>query len=147
MINMEKLKAQIDEDKILKKLQEEYAEYIENLNFNEFNVGDRARENAYMVEHFRLLAISEKNKLKRIEEQINTKAGELYNHYKYEDDRELSKVEIERYYLPTNGELNRLKRLYAMQEVKVGFFDVMAESFKSQGFSIKNFLDNLKIGG
>lgn len=147
MINMEKLKAQIDEDKILKKLQEEYSEYIENLNFNEFNVGDRARENAYMVEHFRLMSISEKNKLKRIEEQINTKAGELYNYYKYEDDRELSKVEIERYYLTTDKELNKLKRLYAMQEVRVGFFDAMAEAFKSQGFGIKNFLDNLKIGG
>jgi len=142
---MEKLRAQINENAVLAKLQEEYDEYIQLLDFNEYNVGDRARSNAYMIEHFRLLSINEKSKLQKLEKKINTKAGELYNHYKYEDDRDLKKVEIEKYYLTTDKELNKLKDLYALQEIRVGFFDTMAEAFKSQGFNIKNFLSNIQI--
>ena len=143
---LEKIQAEINENKILQTLQEEYP-IKELLEFNEFNVGEKLQWNSYYQEQFRLLYISEKQKLDRIIEKFDQKSGEQYDYYKYKDSRDLTKTEIERYYLPTDNELIKLKRMVKLQETRVSFFEAVVESFKSQGFNMRNFLENLKIGG
>lgn len=147
-ILIKKIKAEIDENVVLKKLQEEYSDQItEMLEFDEFNIGDKLAMNSHYQENFRLLYISEKQKLNRIEDMFNEKAGEKYDYYKHNDGRDLNKQEIERYYLPKDEELIKLKKLIRLQETRVEFFAAVAESFKSQGFNMRTFMDNLKVGG
>jgi len=143
---LEKIQTEINENKILQTLQEEYP-VKELLEFNEFNVGEKLQWNSYYTEQFRLLYIAEKQKLDRIIEKFDQKSGEQYDYYKYKDSRDLTKTEIERYYLPTDKELIKLKRMIKLQETRVSFFEALVESFKSQGFNMRNFLENLKIGG
>jgi len=143
---LEKIQAEINENKILQTLQEEYP-IKELLEFNEFNVGEKLQWNSYYQEQFRLLYISEKQKLDRIIEKFDQKSGEQYDYYKYKGSKDLTKTEIERYYLPTDNELIKLKRMIKLQETRVSFFEAVVESFKSQGFNMRNFLENLKIGG
>ena len=141
-----KLESDINENKIISDLQKKY-DINDLLSFNEFNITEKLQNNAYLVEQFRLLCISEKNKLQKIENMINEETGKKYDHFKFVDNRDLSKVEIERYYLPKDEKLIRLKKLYQLQEIRVGFFDACCEAFKAQGWNIRNFLQNLSIGG
>lgn len=142
---IKKVQAEIDKDKIISELESEY-DISDLLDFNEFNIGEKLQWNSFLVEKFRMLYISEKNKLKKLETNFNKVAGEKYDFYKYKDGRDLGKVEIERYYLPSDPELVKMKRIIQLQEARVDFFEALAEAFKSQGFGMKNFLQNLQIG-
>ena len=143
---LKKIQSEIDENKTISKLQEEY-DVSEMLDFNEFNINDRLQWNAYLIEQFRLMYINEKHKYGKLEAKFNERAGVWYDHYKYNDGRDLTKTEIERYYLPKTDELIRLKKLLQLQEIRVSYFESLAEAFKSQGFNLRNFVENLKIGG
>lgn len=142
---LKKVQAEIDENKVISELEQEY-DVSELLDFNEFNIGEKLQWNSFMVEKFRMLYISEKQKLGKLETNFNKVAGEKYDYYKYKDGRDLGKVEIERYYLTSDPELVRMKKIMQLQEVRVQFFEAITEAFKSQGFNMKNFLQNLQIG-
>lgn len=142
---LKKVQAEIDENKVLSELEQEY-DVSDLLDFNEFNIGEKLQWNSFMVEKFRMLYISEKQKLGKLETNFNKTAGEKYDYYKYKDGRDLGKVEIERYYLPSDPELVRMKKIMQLQEVRVQFFEAITDAFKSQGFNMKNFLQNLQIG-
>ena len=143
---IKKIKSEVDNSPILKKLIEEYP--IDNLlDFNEFNVKEKLQHNAFVQEQFRLIYISEKRSYNKLEEKLSKLTGERYDYYKYKNNKALSKTEIERYYLPKDENLDRLKQLLQLQEVKVAFFESMADAFKAQGFNMKTFVENLKIGG
>lgn len=143
---LNKIKSEIDENKILEELSKEY-DVSELLSYNEFNVGEKLQSNAFYQEQFRLLYISEKQKLTRIQDKFNEMAGQKFDYYKYQDARDLTKTEIEKYYLPSDKELIKYKKLIELQNTRVEFFSALAEAFKSQGFNMRVFVDNLKIGG
>lgn len=142
---LKKVQAEIDENKVISELEKEY-DISELLDFNEFNIGEKLQWNSFMVEKFRMIYISEKQKLGRLETNFNEAAGKKYDYYKYKDGRDLGKVEIERYYLPSDPELVRMKKIMQLQEVRVQFFEAITEAFKSMGYNMKNFLQNLQIG-
>lgn len=143
---LKKIEAEIDEDKLLTKLREEY-DVSGLLEFNEFDVNEKLSWNAFIIEKFRMLYIHEKQKYNRLELKFQERAGELYDYYKYKESKDLKKTEIERYYLPANQELIKLKKMLLLQETRVSFFEALTEAFKSQGFNMRNFVENLKIGG
>lgn len=143
---LNKIKSEIDENKVLEELSKEY-DVSELLSYNEFNVGEKLQSNAFYQEQFRLLYISEKQKLTRIQDKFNEMAGQKFDYYKYQDARDLTKTEIEKYYLPSDKELIKYKKLIELQNTRVEFFSALAEAFKSQGFNMRVFVDNLKIGG
>ncbi|MFW6007927.1 MAG: hypothetical protein ACOCP8_01570 [archaeon] len=143
---LKKINSEINENKIISDLEKEY-NIDELLYYDEYTIGEKLQENAYLVENFRLMAINEKHKLQKIEKKLSEKTGEIYDYYKYQDPRDLTKQEIERYYLPSNKELIKLKKMYEIQEHRVNYFEALCEAFKTQGFNMKHFLDNLKIGG
>ncbi len=144
---LEKIKTEVNKNKVLEKLEEEYKDIYDLLSFNEFNLSERLEKNTYYQEQFRLLYIHEKSKLNDLEDEFNKRAGEIYDEYKHKDNRDLGKIEIERYYLPSHPELIKKKKLIQLQNTKVEFFSAVTEAFKSQGFNIKSFIENLKIGG
>jgi len=145
---LEKIKVKINTDVVLEKLQSEYGEEVSKLlDFNEFNIGEKLQMNSFHQENFRLLYIAEKQKLCRLQDNFDERAGQKYDKYKYGNSKDLSKVEIERYYLPKDEELIKLKKIIRLQETRVEFFSAVADSFKSQGFNMRVFMDNLKVGG
>jgi len=143
---LEKIKSEINENKILEELTKEY-DITDMLNYNEFNVNEKLQTNSYYQEQFRLLYIAEKQKLQRLENKFNELAGKKFDYYKYKDARDLTKTEIEKYYLPADKELIKYKKLIELQNTKVEFFSALSEAFKSQGFNMKSFIEVLKIGG
>lgn len=134
-----------DTDKILKKLREDY-DVEELCSFNEFNVQDKLQENSWQVIRFRDLWLREKNKLNRLEDMLEEKNGERYHYYRFEMDENLGKPEIEKYYLPRDEEILRIKRVIRKQEVVVGFFETVYRSLEKMQWNMKNFSDNLKSG-
>jgi len=49
-------------------------------------------------------------------------AGECYDHYRFDEDRGLTKTEIEKYYLPKDKKVKQMKGILRKQKVKVEFF-------------------------
>jgi hypothetical protein len=136
-----KIKEELLENEVIKKLLEEYP--IDNiLEFNEFTIKEKLQDNAYLQEHFRLIYISECQKLNKIEDKFAQKTGELYDKHKY-GPKDLSKSEIERYYLPVEPELIKFKRMIDLQKIKTEYFSAIIKSLEAQNYNMGTFTKNL----
>lgn len=134
----------IEANLLLNELSKQYDIY-DLLTFDQYNVQEKITKNAYMQELFKWNWIAEKSKLSKIQSKLEILTGERYNYYKFKDSRELSKVEIEKYYLPIDPEIKKLKQLLDLQEVRTWFFECLYTGFKSQAFNITQYLKDLNI--
>ena len=132
-------------DPIIEKLLEEFP-IFNQLEFNEFNIEEKLRENAYLAMKYRDHAITEKNVYERMELLMEKLRGELYHHYRFEKDENLQKSEIEQYYLPSDPKIVKLKKLMLDQKVRVDFFEAAYKSINGQSWSIKMFQENQRFG-
>jgi len=141
----ERLDRDLSEDEIIVSIMKVYPELYDILEFNEFTLKERLEKNAYLQEQFRFLCIKEKSKLKKLEIQRDEYIGKLYDELKYEDNRSLTKTEIERYYILKDPEYIKLTRLYNIQTVIVETFETIKEALKSQSYNMRTFLETLKL--
>lgn len=142
---MSKVHDDINENRILAKLQQEY-DVFNLLSYNEYDVNEKVQYNPFHTEQFRLLARDEKSKLSEIYNELEAKRSEIYRYYKEESQLSLNKTEIEKYYLPGNEEIQELKKKITEQETRVEFFEAVYDAFKSQAWLMKQFLQNLREG-
>lgn len=141
---LDKIKQDIDENNILSKLVNEYDIYP-LLEFNELNIKEKIQNNAYYAEQFQMLRIKELQRLKILENMLDRRMAEVYNKYK-EENVKLSKVEIEKYYIPLDKKVQEIQEAIFKQELIFGFFDACYEAFKRQGWSMNQFIKS-GIGG
>ena len=92
------------------------------------------------------MLIHEKLKLEKLQEILDKKTGERYHHYRFDFNESLTKPEIERYYLPKDPEILKIKPLIQKQEIVVGFFATAVKALESVQWSMKNFIDYQKRG-
>jgi len=140
---IEKIQNDINENKILEALYKEY-KVQELLQFNEFNLSDKIKDNPFISEQFRLLYIKEAHNLKRVEMIYDKKLGETFDHFKFEDERTLSKTEIEKYYIPKDETLNSLKAILNKQVLRTEFFESVWKSLDKQSWMMKLHVQELK---
>jgi len=141
---IQKIRDELNEDTLFGKLEEEYNVY-DILMFNEFNLKDRLERNSFHYKDFRLKYLQELAKVELVRDRLDKVVGEKYKSLK-EGAVTLSKTEIEKYYLPTDEEVLKLKSLLRKQEIRAQYFEAVTQAFDKQSWNIKNFIDQNKGG-
>lgn len=136
--NMEK-----EKEEILAKLMEEHP-ITELIQFNDINLQQKVQENTFMIVKYRDLWQREKAVLDELIDLYDKLVGERYDYYKFEQDKELTKPEIEKYYLPKDKKILQMKKIMRRQEIKVGFFEICFKAFEKQQWNLKLFYDQIK---
>ena len=135
----------IDEDKIIKELEEKYP-INEDVSFDEYDISEKLQNHAFKLIQYNRQLVHEKLKLEKLEDILVKKTGDRYHHYRFEFNESLTKPEIERYYLPKDPELQKIKPLIQKQEIRVGFFTTAVKALESVQWSMKNYIDIQKRG-
>lgn len=76
---------------------------------------------------------------------LATKIAQRYRYYKEEHQRELSKIEIENYYVPSEAEVSDMRKAVAILESQIKYLEETIANMKSLSFSIKNFIELKKF--
>lgn len=133
-----------ERDNIVKKLREEYP-IEEQTKFNEFNIGDKLQENTSLKLMYQDLYEKEKFFYDQLKVKYNIIVGKRYDFYRFEFDRNLTKTEVEQYYLPKDSKILKMKSILQKQEIRVKFFEICMKSIDNLYWRIKYFIDNEKI--
>ena len=116
-----------ERDAIIEKLKEEYP-IMEQVKFNEFNVAEKLQMNMELKIKYQELYEHNLFVLNKLKDKYEELKGKRYDFYRFESDRNLSKTEVEQYYMPQDRKLKEFKQLMEKQEVKVAFFKLCMSS-------------------
>ena len=141
MIKEEKKKTEEEEkEEQIENLKKEWP-IEEDISFNEFNIAEKLQNNAFLFTKYQDQLNREKaimEKLLEIKEKI---IGDVYNYYRFEDDRQLQKPEIEKYYLPRDKKILKINAIIRKQQVNVDYFTLCCKALDKVGWNMKNFLE------
>jgi len=135
---LEKIQQDIEQNDILRSLYEEY-KVQDLLKYNEYNLSNKISDNPFISEQFRLLYLKEAQNYKRVEMLYDELVGKKYDHYKYENEKTLTKTEIEKYYLPKDEKIKEMKNLLYKQELRMDFFESVWKALDKQAWLMKLF--------
>lgn len=142
---MEKNKEiKVIEDEIIIEIMKDHIDLYDELNFHEYNIKDKLEKNSYLYEQYRILYMSELHRLKRIEIAKDKYIGDLYQELK-NGDRKLSKVEIEKYFIPADEKAIKWEKLYMRQKIRCDTYQYIADAFKQQSFNMNTYIKNLQL--
>lgn len=137
-----KLNSYINEDEIIKKIQLDFPSLYDDLEYNEYTIKEKLEKNPYLYQQFRLLTIKEKHRLKRIEIIMDEYIGKLYDSLRY-GEKALTKVEIEKYYIPKDENVIKFKKMYMRQYIIADTYETITDAFKQQNFGMNVYVKNL----
>ena len=132
------------EDDIIVEIMNENPDLYDELEYNEYNIKDKLEKNAFLYQQWRILAMQEKHKLKRIEILRDEYIGKLYDELKHGDIKR-SKVEIERYYIPSDKKAIQFEKLYMRQQIRVETYEAITSAFDKQGYNMSTYVKNLDL--
>lgn len=133
------------EDDIIEKLEVKYP-ISDEIGFNEYNIAEKLQNHAFLLIKYNRLLLKEKQNLEKLQEILNKVTGEKYHFYRFNFDEQLTKTEIEKYYLPKEPEIIKVQKLIQKQEIIVGFFETAVKALEAVGWNMKNFLDASRQG-
>jgi len=116
------------------------------VSFNEINVQDKLLENSYMKIRYNDLYQAEKMVLDQLNDKMETLVGTIYDELRFNQDKELTKQEIEKYYIPRDPKVKKMKEIIARQMVRVEFFDNCVKGLSSMGWNMREFCTNMRKG-
>ena len=145
-MNKNKIKKEQNELKqIFETLKEEHN--IEELaTFSEIDITEKLQRNEMMIIKYKEMYYKELNLYEILERKMETLKGLRYKHYRFHDNHEWNKAEIETYCLPSDEKIILLKKIMAKQQVKVRFFDMCWRAFDKMGWSMHTFTKRELIG-
>lgn len=118
----------------------------ELVKFSDIDIQEKLMENPFMIVKYRELYYRELAQLDNLNDLMDKLMGERYKHYRFEDEKEWSKPEIEKYCLPSDKKIQKMRKIIHKQEMRVRFFEMCYKAFEKQGWSMKSFIDTLKGG-
>lgn len=135
-----------------KKLREKIVEDLlkehpleEIVSFNEFNLPDKLAENSAMFIKYHELYLAEKQELDHLLTLKLRLTGTIYDEFRFSQEKNLDKKEIERYYIPNNPKIKKLESIIEHQRVRVEFFEIAAKAIDNMRWNMKNFLESDKV--
>jgi hypothetical protein len=134
------------EEQIIDELKKDHP-IEEMIKFSEINLMEKLQENSFMIVKYREHYYLELFKLEELEDKYDKLVGLRYQHYRFEDDKEWTKVEIEKYCIPSDSKILQFKRIMARQKARVRFFEIAYKAFEQVGWRMKTYSDNLRYGG
>jgi len=134
-----------ERDEVWKSLYELYP-IDQQVRFNEFDVTQKLSMLPFLKVQYDDLFYKEKARYDRMLEAVEKIQGIRYDHYRFNYDRELTKYEIEKFYLPKDPTLLEAKKKLRKQQWRVDFFKLCSDSISNMGWQIKAFLESTKQG-
>lgn len=113
----------------------------EMVTFTEIDIADKLKKNEMMIIKYKELYYKELNKYEILERKMEALKGIRFKHYKFNDQHEWQKKEIEEYCFPCDEKIIAMKKLLMKQQIKVRFFDMCYRAFEKLGWSMKTFTD------
>lgn len=129
-------------DKIVKKLKDDHP-IDDMIRFNELDIHEKLQENDWLIVKYRDLYHKELDKFERLKELLEKTEGERYKYYRFDCDEEWVKAEIEKFALPKDKHVRKIKKLIQSQNIRVRFFQMCFRAFESRAWSMKNFMQTL----
>ncbi len=118
---------------------------IKDLDFNDENVLEKSTRIPTFYQRYLELYIDEIKLLKSVSLRVDTKYGELYKYYKYEDNHSWdNKAEIVSQ-INRDKDYNDLRQEQVKREFVVKYLEEVLDNIKRMSFSIKNFIDLKKF--
>lgn len=134
-----------DLKKIFDDLHEEH-KIDELATFSDLDISEKLKRNDMMIIKYKELYFHELNKYEILERKMDALRGMRYKHYRFDDDHEWQKKEIEDYCLPSDTKIIKMKKILQKQQVRVRFFDMCWRAFNSMGWNMKTFTEREKNG-
>jgi hypothetical protein len=135
----------IDIDTTRKELLTDYNIKNEDLDFS-FDERDlifKYQENTRLFYLYNDIYQKENTILAQLQDNYKKLQGIKYDQYKFNNERDLKKTEIEQYYLPQDEDLLTMKELIKKQEIRVHFIELICKTFEKQNWNMKSFKDIL----
>lgn len=133
-----------DAKEVLEKLIAEYP--IEDMiQFTDINIQEKIKENTHNVVKYNDLYQKELATFDVLVDKLEALMGQRYNFYRFDYEKELSKIEIERYYLPNDVYIKKYKKIIRRQNIKVRFFKLCYQAFDKQSWNLRLFFETIKF--
>jgi hypothetical protein len=131
----------MNKETILNKLRKKYP-IEDEVSFHEFNIKEKLQEQTkLLMKYWDLHQKSLFLKDKYLNEMIDKKM-EVYDRLRFENDRNLTKTEIENFYLPADKEIKKIQAKIDTQQLVVEYFKLCYDSVKQLQWNIKTFLQD-----
>ena len=135
-----------EKDKIIKDLVEEFPIYDE-IKFSDLDILEKLKDNPFMIVKYKELYLKEKVEYDKLVSLYDSLVGERYKYYRFDDQKEWTKIEIERYCIPNDKKVLKMKEILRKQEIRMKFFELCAKGMEQQGWRMKSWIDHNKFGG
>lgn len=138
-------------DKEEKKLQEKiYKELYEKhpidemVKFSELDLGEKLQQNTHYAVTYRDHYHRELDILEDLNDLMGKLKGVRYKYYRFEDDHEWTKQEIENFCFPSDEKIIQMQKIIRRQEIRVRFFEMAWKAFEKVQWNMKQFQETLK---
>jgi hypothetical protein len=117
----------------------------ELVSFNELNIAEKLQKNAFLYEQYYNFYLREKHILDQLNEMKDRLMGKLYDKFRFNDERNLDRREIEKFYIPADETYIKIQQLILKQQVKADFFEIVAKAIDKMSWNMRNFLETQRI--
>lgn len=114
--------------------------------FSDLNIQDKLKENVFMIVKYREFYYKELSIMDELQIKYDKLIGIQYKYYRFDDEKEWTKVEIEKYCLPADKKIIQMKNIMDKQNVRIRFFEIAYKAFEQLGWRLKTFSENLRGG-
>lgn len=134
-----------EEEEIFNKLKEEHP--IDDLiKFDETDIQEKLQDNTFQIIKYQELYYKELDIYEELERKMEALTGMRYKYYRFNQDEEWSKPEIEKYCLTADKKIIQMKKILKKQKVRVRFFELCYKAFEQQGWRMKTYTDRDRHG-
>lgn len=123
----------------IEKLKKKY-NIVKEISFDEFNLKEKIKEQLQLeIKYYDLLKIFE-FELEELEESLIELECDLFDKFKFENEKVLTKTEIEKFYIPKNEKVKEIKKEIRKKKKIVNFFTICYTASKNLKWNINSYL-------
>ena len=106
---------------------------MEFVQFNEFDISEKLQQHAFVLIKWQQKLDNEKFQLDKVRDLLDRVQGEAFERIQRENDMALRSTEIEKYYLPRDNKVKKVKEHLLLQEFIVKYFETGVKAISSMG--------------
>jgi hypothetical protein len=131
----------MNKENILNKLREKYP-IEDEASFHEFNIKEKIQDQTKLLMKYWDLYQKALFLKDKYENMMIDKKMEVYDKLRFENDRNLTKTEIENFYLPADKMIKKIQEKIDTQQLVVDYFRLCYDSVKQMQWNMKIFLQD-----
>ena len=132
-------------NEILVEIYDSYPELKNYLKWNEYNVKDKLEHLFWYTQNWFFILQKQKEDLEKIKNILEMITAKRYDYYRFDYVKELKPSEIEKYYLPKDKYIYKVKNKLLKQQFKVNAYEIIYKELDKLYWGIKTWLDNEKL--